>query len=294
MNRLEKKCLLGSAALHGLLVAVFLFGSAFFTPKPRKDSLPVINFIPDVLVDKELFGGGDPKVDPRAQPPPPPPPQQETKPPPPEPQPPKPEPPKKEVTPKQPDTRVADVPEEKRKTKETPPTNSPPKISTKLVVRNPRDLRRERQQQLERERDQALAERQRQWSLLNQKLSNVTRSLGSTLSTSTTIGIPGDGGLFFANYGQYVKSVYDAAWEVPEDMDDTDSTVKARVTIARDGTIRSAYIVTRSPNPTLNRSVQRALDEVKTIGKPFPEGAREDQRVFEINFNLKARRQHLG
>ena len=80
---------------------------------------------------------------------------------------------------------------------------------------------------------------------------------------------------------------------VSDDVEDDGSIVKAKVTIAREGGIISARIISPSSNRALDKSVQRVLDEVKTIGKSFPDGAKEDQRVFTINFSLKGKR-HLG
>src|SRR6266540_1217929 len=58
MTRLQKKCFLASAALHGLLVLVILFGAAFLGP-PKEKSLPNrINVVPSRLLDALLAGGG--------------------------------------------------------------------------------------------------------------------------------------------------------------------------------------------------------------------------------------------
>ena len=57
MNRLQKKCILASVVLHGLLLLVILFGAAF-----QKKQAPIlyqrINVIPSRLVDSALSGGG--------------------------------------------------------------------------------------------------------------------------------------------------------------------------------------------------------------------------------------------
>ena len=42
----------------------------------------------------------------------------------------------------------------------------------------------------------------------------------------------------------------------------------------------------------MDKSVQNALDRVKRSGlPPFPQGARDDERTFTIEFNLQAKRQ---
>src|SRR5262245_1617797 len=58
MTRLEKKCFLASAALHGLLVVVLLFGAAFLGPSKEKPLINRMNVVPSRLVDAALSGGG--------------------------------------------------------------------------------------------------------------------------------------------------------------------------------------------------------------------------------------------
>jgi len=67
--------------------------------------------------------------------------------------------------------------------------------------------------------------------------------------------------------------------------------VPVEVVIARDGHIVSQRILTRSGNAAMDRSVQRALDKVKASGlNPFPPGTRDDEKTFNIKFNLKSRK----
>ena len=68
-----------------------------------------------------------------------------------------------------------------------------------------------------------------------------------------------------------------------------DANAKVTVTIARDGTVISARILTPSGDAGVDASVQRTLDRVTFIA-PFPEGATETERTYTINFNLKAKR----
>ncbi len=296
MNRLEKKCLLASASLHGLLVVVFLVGSAFFTPKAKQDSLPILSFVPDKLVDQMLFGGGNPNVQPQPLPPPRPLVQPQPQPQPPQVQPqPKPQPkpqPEKPEPQKEPDhKRLGDEPVPV-KSKKTDTSKADSRISTNVVKRAKVDPAAVRAEQEAREQAREYAQFQKRLAGVAKSVSGSVSELGSSLSGSTVSVVPfGPGGYAFANYGQWVKSVYDHAWVVSADIADDDSKVRVRITIARDGAILSARIIAPSSNRALNRSVQGVLDDVKTIGKPFPEGAREDQRTFEINFNLKAKRQ---
>lgn len=292
MNRLQKKCLLASAGLHGLLAVAFLFGSAFFTPKPKSVQLPVAQFFDGKVVDELLYGGGNPNVNPAPPPTPRPPVVTPPKPAPrPEPKvekPPEPEKPKETPKPKEP---VKEPPVEKTEpVKPTP--RPPPQISTKIVHRTTVDPAAERARKAAEDRAKAEAEaRAQRLTAASTALRSAVTGLSKNLSTSTiAVEAFGPGGPAFINYGQLVKSIYDAAWLVSDDLGDDDSTVKARVVIARDGTVLSARIVSPSRNGALNRSVQGALDDVKFIA-PFPEGAKDLERTFTINFNLKAKRQ---
>ena len=102
----------------------------------------------------------------------------------------------------------------------------------------------------------------------------------------------GGGGPSYANYAQVVKSIYTHAWIAPNGVDDDEATAKVSITIARDGTVISARLIRTSGNAAVDRSVQATLDRVTFIA-PFPEGAKESERTYKINFNLKAK-QLLG
>ena len=72
------------------------------------------------------------------------------------------------------------------------------------------------------------------------------------------------------------------------DVSDNANT-KVSVTIANDGTVISARIITPSGDAGLDASVQRTLERVRFIA-PFPEGATEKERTYIINFNPKVKR----
>src|SRR5687767_14282233 len=57
MNRFQKKCLVASTGLHGFLVLLFVFGSAFFVSK-EKPGPQRINVVPAHLIEATLAGGG--------------------------------------------------------------------------------------------------------------------------------------------------------------------------------------------------------------------------------------------
>ena len=101
--------------------------------------------------------------------------------------------------------------------------------------------------------------------------------------------MPGTSTESYANYAAAVKSKYESAWIPPEDTANDDANVKVSVTIARDGSVITARILDRSGDGKVDASVQRTLDRV-TFVAPFPDGAKEKERTFIINFNLKSKR----
>ncbi|MBI3851325.1 MAG: TonB family protein [Verrucomicrobia bacterium] len=271
MNRLQKKCFVASAALHSLLFVILLVGPAFLSRKNVANDMPVLDVIPSKLVDELMSGGGNPT----AQPPPPAPPPEAVKPQPqpekfvkPEPQPI--EPPKM--------AKPETIPDEK-------PTRKPlPQVSTKLIDRSNLDPKAKEQAKAEAQA-KARAEAARRAA----EFKTALRSLKDGLSSSTTVEMPGPGGEAYANYAQVVKSVYEQAWIAPDDVTDESATTKVSVTIDRSGTVISARIIRDSANGSVDKSVQATLHRVKFVA-PFPAGAKEQQRTFMINFNLKAKR----
>jgi TonB family protein len=108
------------------------------------------------------------------------------------------------------------------------------------------------------------------------------------LASATTVDMPGNSSVAYANYATVVKSVYEQAWILPNDVSDNANT-KVSVTIANDGAVISARIITPSGDAGLDASVQRTLERVKSIA-PFPEGATEKERTYIINFNPQVKR----
>jgi TonB family protein len=117
------------------------------------------------------------------------------------------------------------------------------------------------------------------------------RSLRNDVSPGTTLEAfgPGGGGEAYASYDAAVKSIYWHAWTPPEDTSSDAAVTKATVTIASDGNVLSARILKPSGDASVDKSVQRALDQVRFIA-PFPERVKEKQRTYTINFDLKAKR----
>lgn len=277
MSRLEKKCLIVSAALHLLLMLILFAGPAFFVSKHPPNDLPVIDVIPSKLVDDLLYGGGSPKAAP------PPLNTSEIKPPAPVQPPPLPSPPQAAASPPQP--KPAKASEAEPDPARAKPVQAQKRIRVDLTERRSPKAVAAAQARA----DAAAQARQAAAAARREQLASSIQNLRSNLSTGTSIEMPGPGGEAYANYGQVVKSVYENAWVPPAGASDENATVQVKVIIARDGTVLSSQILKRSGLSPLDRSVERVLQQINFVA-PFPEGARDDQRTFIIDFNLRAKR----
>ena len=283
MNRLQKKCVIATAGIHLLLLLVLVFGSAFFSPRPKPDDTQLLDVIPANLIDAAFNSGV------RGATPPPPtpivtPPMPLPPPPTPAVQPaPQPQPPKPAVTPPTLVERVEKIfkpepaPEPVRPAPEKTETQ-PHKIqiNTQLVQRTASKISTPNSKP-DNSRDNAKA------------ISSVIQNLKKNLSPGTTIDMPGDSTVAYANYASVVKSIYDRAWALPDSIANDDENVRVTVTIASDGTVISSRIIERAGDAPVDSSVQRTLDRVTYIA-PFPEGSTDKQRTYTINFNPKAKR----
>ena len=121
-------------------------------------------------------------------------------------------------------------------------------------------------------------------------IANAARAIKENASSATAVDtMPGTGSVSYANYASVVKSIYEQAWTPPDDTASDDAITKVSVTIGSDGTVISSRILNPSGDARVDGSVQRTLDRV-TFVAPFPDGAKEKERTFIINFNLKAKR----
>lgn len=327
MNRLQKKCLIGSLVVHSVSLLVLLVGPALMPKKApvNIETFELIDLSAINLTDGQTSGGGAPAPAPPmlANPEPlppiqqpvvePPAPQPEPEPAPPvvKPQPkpvkqPEPEPVKPVVKdkepsipkdpPKNPKSKPKDTAKDTPKNtddkaKET--TANKPKLNSKDQIKvnltqTKRDGTAAKNNNTDAE-DKARAQAQAQAAARQAALSGAARSIAGGLSTSTSISIPGTGGEAFLNYGSAVVSVYESRWTIPSNLAGGNNTVRAKVVIRKDGTVISAEIVEKSGNAGVNQSVQRVLDTVRFI-KAFPPGATDAQRVFYINFDPNKKR----
>ncbi|MGA3164109.1 MAG: TonB family protein [Verrucomicrobiota bacterium] len=261
MNRLQKKCFMATVGVHLLLVVILLVGPAFFAPKPKADDFHVLDVIPANLIDAP-FNSGVRNVQP-------PPPAPVVTPPQPQPTPPAPK-------PVEPPPTLAQTLEKIFKpepVKPAPNTTRPPniQINTQLVTRTaPKNVPDNAQQA--------------------RALRNAIQNLKKKFAPGTVVDMPGNsGGAAYANYRDVIASIYYEAWTPPGNADNDEANTKVSITIANDGTVISARIITPSGDIHVDASIQRTLERVTFIA-PFPKGAPEKERTYIINFNLKAKR----
>jgi TonB family protein len=279
MNRLQKKCVIGIVGVHLLLGVILVAGPAFFYAKPKADDLQVLDVIPANLIDAQFSSGVA-----NATPPPPAPVVT-----PPQPAPPAPPAPQPVVKPPSliQELEKALKPEPVKPPDKLSPDNLTPvekpaktephkiQISTQLVARTA-------------PKNSPAADNSQQQQRQARAIQSALRNLKSSLTSSTTIDMPGNSSVAYANYATAVKSVYEQAWILPNDVSDNANT-KVSVTIASDGTVIAARIVNPSGDAGLDASVQRTLERVKFIA-PFPEGSTDKERTYIINFNPQVKR----
>ena len=275
MSRLLKKCIFLSVGLHVLVAALLIAAAVFFIVKPDKVE-PTLSMIAPEVLDNIL----NPKL---AKPAP-------VKPAPTVrrnvvPQPPKPVPPNKVVpTPprKVKNTPVTKKPAPRPKPKKpSRPKSSPPKkiriaTSNKAVGSNsPKPV---------------ITQIPVRPTVDSSKLTGKVESLRSQLSAAIKVNVSGANAAAFTSYAQYVVSVYRRTWQplIPKNL--TRSRVAVvEVTIDRTGRVLSSRITRKTGDAALDRSVQSALDRVKTIGKDFPAGSKDSKRTFTLDFTPRIR-----
>jgi TonB family protein len=284
MTRLQKKCLIAAAGTH-LLVVVVLLCSGFITSAPKQDDTQVLVILPsDVMFNVPNSGAKNAPT---------PPPTPVIKPP--EPTPPIPDPPKPVVTPPAPVKVVEPVkpPEDVKLVKDPEISIPPPKPPKQHVIKVNKELvtvdNRQAQKEAAAAAEKAAREEKR---LRDQKLKairDIARNVKDSSSAATTVDMPGASSVSYANYASYVKTIYERAWTPPDDTTSDDAVVKVSVTISRDGSVATSRIINPSGDKRVDASVQRTLDHIDFI-REFPDGAKEKEKTFIINFNLKAKR----
>ena len=310
MTRLQKKCLAYSLGLHGLLVVTVFFSAAFRT-RPEESDLQVLSIIPANLLDRAGAGGGTPVASvapPQPLPPQPLPPQPQVVPrletPPPKAQPhealptpaPTPAPPPKHAEPPAPEPEPVETPHESAIAVEHKPAKPRHEIHVSYepassLTKNKKALEKARAEQAAAAAAATAAAEQRRLRRVEDSLSQLASGVQSSSAEKTVVDVPGigGGGEAFAGYNDAVYNIYYHAWITPDSVPNHLKTPVTRIVVARDGSILSAELISPSGEAALDKSVERALRAVKSL-PPFPAGARDDQRVFKIYFNLDAKK----
>ena len=170
-------------------------------------------------------------------------------------------------------------------------TNFTTRVNTQRQQRE--TARQEAEERQERKEREDYANKQLAWNRSRNQLLTTIHGVADGISkgmSTTAVETYGPGGQAFINYRDYVKTVYEARWTPPDEASDESTVVVAKITVARDGTVLNASVLTSSGNPILDRSVQRVLNTVKDIGQSFPAAAKDAQRSFKIKFDLKAKK----
>jgi periplasmic protein TonB len=277
MNRLQKKCVIATVGIHLLLLTILIVGPAFFNPQPKADNTQVLDIISPNVIEAAFNSGRKdatppppaPEVTPSPPVPAPPTPAMQT-PPPPEPKP--------VMTPTLPE-RLKNLftPEPKPEPVKPAPQKTESQthqiqVSTQLVMRTA-------------PKNSSSKDNSRQTAnAINSAIKNLRRNL----SPGMVVDVPGNSSVAYSSYKDALATIYYNAWVTPDEAaaDEADTIVK--ITVASDGTVISARIVTSSGDEKTDASVQRALNRVPSV-PPLPDKSKSEQE-FTIDFNLKTKR----
>jgi TonB family protein len=272
MTRLLKKCFFLSVGLHVLLVAVLILGAAFLVTQPEKVPA-VLSMIAPSELENLLNPPAPAQTKPNIN-------QhsavrhtQVTRPRPPvKPivQPPRVTPPKPKPTPR-PKKPTPTKPKLKTKPKSTAKTPSQIRVN----IGNPKNHTNKTRPTPSRPVNPAVS---------SKEVSNALKGLNN-LSAKINVQVSGSNRAAFATYAQHVVAVYRRAWQplIPKNLART-RIAEVSVTIDRTGRVIRASITRRTGDAALDKSVQRALDKVRSVGKSFPSGSRDAQRTFILDF----------
>ena len=278
MTRLLKKCIFLSIGLHVVVAALLIAAAAFFITKPEKVT-PTLSMIAPEVLDNLLNPQTAPaqtRITPTPTPPQPPVQRNRAS------EPPTPRPPKKVApvpTPTLP--KKVSTPKKTTRTPKSTPANKRPAIkintSTKTVNGGGSTSR-------------PPVTTAKSPSVNTEGLGKTVKNLRTQLSAGIKVNVSGANAAAFTSYAQYVVSVYRRTWEplIPKTLARSRVAVVS-VTVDRTGKVLSARIVRKTGDAALDRSVQSALDRVRSIGKPFPSGSNDSKRTFTLDFTPRIR-----
>jgi TonB family protein len=298
MTRLQKKCMIFSLGLHGLLAVILLASAGFSDNAPPMD-LQVLTMIPANIVDRAGSGGGTPVVNLTPLPPAQPKPQPQSQPlpqPPPQPQ--------TVQTEKVERVQIATPPQRKETARPPPAPDDSKNLALESKPQPPKPSSRHEIHPTFTEANAATSARKtekspssaslaraeaRRLKAIENTLAELASGVRSSGSPNTIVDLEGiGGGAAFAGYRDVVYSYYYRAWTTPESTASRSDSADAKVTIGRDGSIISAVLVRPSGNSALDKSVERALREVTKL-PPFPASTRDTQRTFSLRFSPEAK-----
>jgi colicin import membrane protein len=282
MNPLQKKCVYATAGGHLLLVLILILGPGFFRRQPPATELQALKIIPIGAVEDALTRGTAQNPPPAAVVPP------VTAP---EPTKPVVETPKPVELPKPVEPVVKPKPAEPDTPDDVTPGPTPVPVKPK-----PRKIDLDFSHPVEHQvnsKPDTSAEDEHQAQLDAKKAAKqrataadrILHSLDKGLSSSTEVDVMGNSSVATVNYGQLVQSIYDKYYVAPDNAGVNAASPKVHVVIGRDGTVISARITEPSGNRAVDESVRRVLDRVTMI-QPFSPNAKEDQREYNITFDL--------
>ncbi|MGC8743744.1 MAG: energy transducer TonB [Verrucomicrobiia bacterium] len=299
MDKIQKKCLIGSFFFHAaLLASVALF--AGFSRKSQDyetfTQITIVDLDKVLVTDGPTRGGGSgtlppvvtpPQPKPVQQPQPTPQPAQMPKPVIKSPEPVTPEPPsppassQKKPRAVEPDDSKDDVSVDG---KLPPKKSSGIKISTNLVVRKGSSGTKGTSASVASTKGGT----SKVYEQFNSAIQNISAGLTSGGLHINDIPGFGGGGPAMINYTQLIMNLFDRAWTPPSEITDENLITEVRIIIHKTGKVVSARITKRSGNAAMDASVQRALDSIESV-PPFPSEARDFERTFNIQFNLKSK-----
>jgi TonB family protein len=307
MTRLQRKCLVVSLCFHGVIMGALVVTAAFRS-EPVVTGETVLTLISPNILDRAGVGGERGTPPPRARPTP-------VLPTPATPTPTQPAPRSQpSPTPTLPSTHPLPTETSPSPAPTEPPKSSrrdtphPTKEETRLANANPSehaskhiitpDLTPASSTGRSSSRSAASAapsasatqaEKNRRVQEIESALAALGASYDSKDSASKVVPLPGlDGGESFVNYRTAIFNAYYHAWNTPESSTHKNAVADVKIVVARDGSIVSSDFVSKSGDAAIDRSIQRALDAVKSL-PPFPAGATDAERTFIIRFNLEAK-----
>ena len=262
MSRLLKKCFFLSVGLHLLLVAVLILGAAFLVTQPEKVP-PVLSMIAPSALEDLLNPPAPPQTKPNLNVP------SAIR--------------HTQVTPPRPPIKPPVRPPVEPKPRPNNPNSKKPK--PKNTVKKPSDIKVNiGNTKNHTNKTRPNPPRPVKPAINSKDVKTALKGLNN-LSAKIKVQVSGSNRAAFATYAQHVVVVYRRAWQplIPKNLARV-RIAEVSVTLSRDGRVLSARIIRRTGDAALDKSVQRALDKVRSVGKSFPSSSRDAKRTFTLDF----------